>query len=247
MQAVKERYETSLTRNGRPAKGIAATGDRMPDGSVLVLPGDLSGDGKINLADLTRCAGALHKPGALEEAAGDIDGDGTFNICDLTELAAYIRTPWKDRLSELPPFEIGYFEDQAREMADEINRYRVSLGLSPLEYREDMSLFCQERAEEMARAQVYTHKRPDGRDFWDGAVVPPSSEVIQHCWVIPEENKYMDAAYWAVDSWKGSPSHDKAIRNETAAYIGCGIAFGKNEENGRWQWVAAAHMGHARD
>lgn len=245
--AVCDRYDTTLLRGGREASGLAATGDRLLDGRTLVVRGDMNGDGRIDSKDVAKAAEVLFNPTALEREAGDFDGSGTFDIHDLAAISTKLKREKLPSIEELPPFEIGFFEDQAQAMADEINTYRVSLGLNPVELREDMSAHCQDRAEEMAEAHYYQHKRPDGRDFWDGAEFLPSSEVLQHCWVVPQEGTYMNAAYWAVDSWKSSPSHDAAIRDATAAYVGCGIAWGRNEENGMWQWVAVAQMGHVQD
>jgi outer membrane protein assembly factor BamB len=68
------------------------TGNNLTIGTVKVtIPGDLNGDFKVNLADLTILAGAYGtRPGdAKWKANADIDGNGAVGLVDLTILAYY--------------------------------------------------------------------------------------------------------------------------------------------------------------
>ncbi|RHV90727.1 hypothetical protein DXA96_05640 [Lachnospiraceae bacterium OF09-33XD] len=58
---------------------------------ATVLPGDLNGDGVINVLDVTALANriAASDTAGLEEV-GDINGDGAVNVLDVTALANQI-------------------------------------------------------------------------------------------------------------------------------------------------------------
>lgn len=58
---------------------------------VGVIPGDVTGDGKVNLTDLVRLRKYLAGMDVIIEAdAGDVTGDGTVGLADLVRLRKYL-------------------------------------------------------------------------------------------------------------------------------------------------------------
>ena len=57
-------------------------------------PGDINGDGNINVTDLTLTAAHVKSARCLTDDAqllADVNGDGKVNITDITRLAAHIK------------------------------------------------------------------------------------------------------------------------------------------------------------
>lgn len=61
--------------------------------TMIVTNGDLNGDNKVNIADLSILAGNWQKTG-VSYAQGDINGDGTVNVSDLSLLAGNWGASW---------------------------------------------------------------------------------------------------------------------------------------------------------
>ena len=58
---------------------------------VGVIPGDVTGDGKVNLTDLVRMRKYLAGMDVIFDAdAGDVTGDGTVGLADLVRLRKYL-------------------------------------------------------------------------------------------------------------------------------------------------------------
>ena len=49
-------------------------------------PGDVDGDGIVNITDVTTLIDYLLSGGTVNESGADVDGDGIINITDITEL-----------------------------------------------------------------------------------------------------------------------------------------------------------------
>ena len=113
---------------------------------------------------------------------------------------------------------------------EEINEYRTSLGLYPLEFNSELSKISTVRAEE---ASVYwSHTRPDGRGFHT---------------VFEDYNKFNNIAVAeilakvgakdakrTVTGWINSPKHHAVLITEKYTEIGIGFY----EYEGRW-YIAA--------
>ena len=246
VSAVAAAYGTQIVRSGEPAGDVARTGDQLADGRVLIISGDLTGDGKIDLTDLIRAAQGLRQDvDALSVEAGDINGSGSIDMSDIVAIAGMMTRSARVPLAELPPFPLDFFELQAPDLIREVNTYRASRGLTPLTERTDMSTFCRIRADEQMSDAGWnlSHQRPGGSGFWEGALYPPSGEVLAHCWTEPETGAYMNAAACAVEQWIHSPAHEEILLNPTAAWIGAGIAYGRGPD-GNWWWKACVHIAH---
>lgn len=56
----------------------------------MFTPGDVDGNGSINISDVTELIDLLLQGTATQIPAGDVDGDGIVNISDVTELIDYL-------------------------------------------------------------------------------------------------------------------------------------------------------------
>ena len=79
----------------RPAPGTALEhifeeGSCIHCGETAGLPGDVTGDGKLNILDIARLYAAIKGSGTLE-ANADVSGDGKINIMDVVKLYAYVK------------------------------------------------------------------------------------------------------------------------------------------------------------
>ena len=95
-------YWSSFTLNGEETKLSAAVSVggstnrcvelTATDGTELpeVLPGDLNGDGKIDVADLIRLKKYIAGDSVELKTSGDLNDDGDINIADLIRLKKYI-------------------------------------------------------------------------------------------------------------------------------------------------------------
>ncbi len=109
-------------------------------------------------------------------------------------------------------------EELAYETFILINEYRASLGLYPLTFNAELSEITLVRAKEAS--VLWSHTRPDGRDFWSvfddynkfNAI--PVGEILAKIGA-------PDAAR-AVNGWRNSPSHNAILT--TTKYKEIGIA-----------------------
>lgn len=84
---------------------VSWTGDYLSNGAVRralftaitttpqdFLKGDVDGDGKVNISDVTALIDYLliHNPDGINAQAADVDGDGKVNISDVTALIDYL-------------------------------------------------------------------------------------------------------------------------------------------------------------
>ena len=75
--------ETYAKENGLSYEVIAASGN---------VKGDVTGDGKVDIKDLTKVAAHVKGKKSLSNASkADINGDGKVDIKDLTKIAAFIK------------------------------------------------------------------------------------------------------------------------------------------------------------
>jgi hypothetical protein len=52
----------------------------------MSVPGDVDGDGKVSITDVTGLIDLLMLGTAAQNPAGDVDGDGRVNITDVTAI-----------------------------------------------------------------------------------------------------------------------------------------------------------------
>ena len=87
---------------------------------------------------------------------------------------------------------------------------------------------AQVRADEMAANTVYSHTRPDGRNFNTVTDCPYMAENIHRIATRYLSQHDVSLAEAAVDGWANSETHLRNIRNERLNAIGVGIAKGIN-------------------
>ena len=87
---------------------------------------------------------------------------------------------------------------------------------------------AQVRANEMAANTVYSHTRPDGRNFNTVTDCPYMAENIHRIATRYLSQHDVSLAEAAVDGWANSETHLRNIRNERLNAIGVGIAKGIN-------------------
>lgn len=104
-----------------------------------------------------------------------------------------------------------------------INEYRVSHGLTFIEYSPLMADATAVRAEEISR--LYDHVRPDGTMWYTANPDYFYGEIIAEC--------YTDAES-VVAAWLNSPSHYAQIVRPEMEYLnGCVYV----DANGKWWWA----------
>lgn len=79
----------SATSTRTPHPTVTASATATVTGTVPVVPGDVSGDGRLDERDLSALAGALFRP--LPPSAADVNGDGRVSAADLVELLRLLR------------------------------------------------------------------------------------------------------------------------------------------------------------
>ena len=58
----------------------------MPSGNPTFLRGDVNGDGKVNVSDVTALINMILGITPMNQARGDVNGDGKVNVSDVTAL-----------------------------------------------------------------------------------------------------------------------------------------------------------------
>ncbi len=79
-------FDTSGLQNQSATINFTVT-DPAPDPDPVTIPGDLNGDGKVNVFDLSTLLSNWGRTGATK-SQGDVDGNGTVNIFDMSTLLA---------------------------------------------------------------------------------------------------------------------------------------------------------------
>ena len=115
-----------------------------------------------------------------------------------------------------------------QDIVDRTNALRKENGISALTTSDKLMQAAQVRADEMAANTVYSHTRPDGRNFNTVTDCPYMAENIHRIATRYLSQHDVSLVEAAVDGWANSETHLRNIRNERLNAIGVGIAKGIN-------------------
>ena len=115
-----------------------------------------------------------------------------------------------------------------QDIIDRTNALRKENGIAALTTSDKLMQAAQVRADEMAANTVYSHTRPDGRNFNTVTDCPYMAENIHRIATRYLSQHDVSLAEAAVDGWANSETHLRNIRNERLNAIGVGIANGIN-------------------
>ena len=115
-----------------------------------------------------------------------------------------------------------------QDIIDRTNALRKENGIAALTTSDKLMQAAQVRADEMAANTVYSHTRPDGRNFNTVTDCPYMAENIHRIATRYLSQHDVSLAEAAVDGWANSETHLRNIRNERLNAIGVGIAKGVN-------------------
>ena len=115
-----------------------------------------------------------------------------------------------------------------QDIVDRTNALRKENGIAALTTSDKLMQAAQVRADEMAANTVYSHTRPDGRNFNTVTDCPYMAENIHRIVTRYLSQHDVSLAEAAVDGWANSETHLRNIRNERLNAIGVGIAKGIN-------------------
>ena len=122
-----------------------------------------------------------------------------------------------------------------QDIIDRTNALRKENGIAALTTSDKLMQAAQVRADEMAANTVYSHTRPDGRNFNTVTDCPYMAENIHRIATRYLSQHDVSLAEAAVDGWANSETHLRNIRNERLNAIGVGIAKGVNAD-GEESW-----------
>lgn len=122
-----------------------------------------------------------------------------------------------------------------QEVVDLTNALRKEKGASPLTGNEKLMEAAQVRAEEMAAAGVYSHTRPDGRNYTTVTDCPYVAENIHQIPLLYLKQQNQGLAETVVELWSNSAGHAKNMTDSRYGSIGVGIAKGV-DSNGLECW-----------
>ena len=115
-----------------------------------------------------------------------------------------------------------------QDIVERTNALRKENGITALTTSDKLMQAAQVRADEMAANTVYSHTRPDGRNFNTVTDCPYMAENIHRIATRYLSQHDVSLAEAAVDGWANSETHLRNIRNERLNAIGVGIAKGIN-------------------
>ena len=115
-----------------------------------------------------------------------------------------------------------------QDIVDRTNALRKENGIAALTTSDKLMQAAQVRANEMAANTVYSHTRPDGRNFNTVTDCPYMAENIHRIATRYLSQHDVSLVEAAVDGWANSETHLRNIRNERLNAIGVGIAKGIN-------------------
>lgn len=112
------------------------------------------------------------------------------------------------------------------DIVEQTNAIRTEKGAAALIVNEKLMQAAQVRADEMAATGLYSHTRPDGRQYYTVTDCPYTAENIHQIadWQIKDGN----LADFAIREWAESPGHLKNMLNSRLSEIGVGLARGTN-------------------
>ena len=115
-----------------------------------------------------------------------------------------------------------------QDIVERTNALRKENGIAALTTSDKLMQAAQVRANEMAANTVYSHTRPDGRNFNTVTDCPYMAENIHRIATRYLSQHDVSLVEAAVDGWANSETHLRNIRNERLNAIGVGIAKGVN-------------------
>ena len=115
-----------------------------------------------------------------------------------------------------------------QDIVDRTNALRKESGIAAMTTSDNLMQAAQVRVDEMAANTVYSHTRPDGRNFNTVTDCPYMAENIHRIATRYLSQHDVSLAEAAVDGWANSETHLRNIRNERLNAIGVGIAKGIN-------------------
>ncbi|NJK70859.1 CAP domain-containing protein [Candidatus Gracilibacteria bacterium] len=108
-----------------------------------------------------------------------------------------------------------------------INAKRISNGVSPLKYNQQLNQAAQQKAEDMSKNNYFSHVSPIDGTKWSNFI-----ESSGYNYVEAGENlaNGFDNPNEMVESWMDSPTHRQNIVSKGMKETGFGIALGKLDE-----------------
>ncbi|WP_294488207.1 CAP domain-containing protein [uncultured Ruminococcus sp.] len=177
--------------------------------------GDVNGDGRRNVTDISKLAAHVKGIKALDKAGlaqADTNGDSKVNVSDITLLASYVKGISGDGKSKSPTA-----DDMALELAKLVNNERRARGLTPYIYSPELNEAAMLRAKELVTK--FDHTRPDGRScftvFSDlGINRTKAAENISYGQTSPQ---------MAFQGFMNSEQHRGSMLDASMKYMGMGV------------------------
>ena len=115
-----------------------------------------------------------------------------------------------------------------QDIVERTNALRAERGIASLTTNDKLMQAAQVRADEMAANSIYSHTRPDGREYTTVTDCKYVGENIQRIGDWPLQDKTVsEVAVW---SWNRSAGHQDNLLDKTYAEIGVGLARGVNDD-----------------
>ena len=115
-----------------------------------------------------------------------------------------------------------------QDIVERTNALRAERGIASLTTNDKLMQAAQVRADEMAANSVYSHTRPDGREYTTVTDCKYVGENIHRIadWAL-QGKPVSEVAMW---SWNHSAGHQNNLLDKSYAEIGVGLARGVNED-----------------
>ena len=113
-----------------------------------------------------------------------------------------------------------------RDIVERTNALRTERGIASLTTSDKLMQAAQVRADEMAANSVYSHTRPDGREYTTVTDCKYVGENIHQITLLYLEQQKGELAGTVVHSWSKSAGHMENMINASYASIGVGLARG---------------------
>ena len=115
-----------------------------------------------------------------------------------------------------------------KDIVERTNALRAERGIASLTTNDKLMQAAQVRADEMAANSVYSHTRPDGREYTTVTDCKYIGENIHRIadWAL-QDKTVSEVAVW---SWNRSAGHQDNLLDKTYAEIGVGLARGVNDD-----------------
>ena len=113
-----------------------------------------------------------------------------------------------------------------QDIVERTNALRAERGIASLTTSDKLMQAAQVRADEMAANSVYSHTRPDGREYTTVTDCKYVGENIHQIPLLYLEQQKGELAGTVVHSWSKSAGHMENMINASYASIGVGLARG---------------------